>query len=247
MRSFVAATTIAQRLCSPSRDGQEILPQLVAKLIATSVPAEAIHAFRFPVGDQIHLAGEDGILAIDDALQDIQVPGGFSVWEMGTSMDPKSKADDDFAKAERKLANAFPNVAPAITPDKATFVFVSAKPWESGEWIRQKRAASTWKSIRVIDAVDLEAWIERCPAVMLWFADVCGLPAEGLSDAEQYVRGLGAGFGVATLSPELVIAGRDEDLERLTALALQSNAEIRVRAESIRGCGLPGISLSQAN
>jgi hypothetical protein len=205
----------------------------VAKLITASVPGEAIHAFRFPTGDQVYLSGEDGILAIDDAFQHVQVPGGISVWEMGTSMDPKSKADDDFAMAERKLANAFPNVVPAITPDKATFVFVTAKPWESGEWIRQKRAASTWKSIRVLDAVDLEAWIERCPAVMLWFADVCGLPAEGLCDAEQYVRRLGVGFGASALSPELVIAGRDEDCERLTTLVVESNAEIRIRAESI--------------
>lgn len=249
MRSFITATMIAQRLCSPSRDGQELLPQLVAKLITASVPKEAVHAFRFPHGDQVYLPGEDGILAVDDAFKHLYVRAGISVWEMGTSMDPKSKADDDFAKAELKLANAFPNVAPSVTPDKATFVFVTAKPWESGEWVRQKRATSTWGFIKVLDAVDLEKWIEQWPAVMLWFANECGLPAEGLYDTEQYLRKLGIGFGISALSPDLVIAGRDEDLRRLTTLVVESNAEIHLHAESIEEAAafLASASLKQAD
>jgi len=210
-----------------------LLPQLVAKLITASIPKEAIRAFRFPGGDQIYLPGEDGILAVDDAIEHLQVPAGISVWEVGTTLEPKTKANDDFAKAERKLANAFPDVVPPVTPDKATFVFVTAKPWESGGWIREKRANSTWKSIRVLDAVDLEKWMERCTHVMLWFADICGLPAEGLYDAEQYIHKLGVGFNVPALSPDLVIAGREQDVERLTSLVIGNNAEIHVHAESI--------------
>jgi len=249
MRSFVTATMIAQRLCSPSRDGQGLLPQLIAKLITASVPREAIHAFRFPGGDQVYLPGEDGILAVDETFQHLQVPSGISVWEMGTSMDPKSKADDDFAKAERKLANAFPNVVPSVTPDKATFIFVTAKPWESGEWVRQNRANSTWGSIRVLDAVDLEKWIEQYAEVMLWFADVCGLPAEGLNDAEQYIRQLGVRLGVPAISPELVLAGRNDEVERLRSLVVDSNAEIHVQAESIEEAAafLASASLKEAD
>ncbi|MBE3123970.1 MAG: hypothetical protein IMZ65_04130 [Planctomycetes bacterium] len=232
MRSFVSASMIDSRLCSASRDGQELLPQLVAKLITASIPKEAIREFRFPHGDQVYLHGADGILAIDDTVQNMYVPSGISLWETGTSTDPKSKADGDFSKAEGKLASAFPNVTPFVTPDKATFVFVTSKPWESSGWVREKRGASPWKSVRVLDAVLLEQWIEQCPAVMLWFADVCGLPAEGLYDADQYLRKLGVGFGVPAISPEIAIAGREEELRRLRDLVVGGDAEVHVRGES---------------
>ncbi|MGD0784331.1 MAG: hypothetical protein ABR969_00755 [Sedimentisphaerales bacterium] len=248
MRSFITASMIEQRLCS-SRDGQELLPQLVEKLITASVPKEAIREFRFPHGDQIYLHGADGILAVDDNIQNPYVPSGISVWEMGTSIDPKSKADKDFDNAKDKLAQAFPNVIPAVTPDKATFIFVTSKPWESGEWIKEKRRTSDWKSIKVIDAVDLEKWLEQYPAVMLWFADVCGLPAEGLYDAEQYLRKIGISFGISDISPELIMAGRDENMKCLDNLVTQSNAKIYVRGESIEEAAafLAASSLKEAD
>ena len=233
MRSFVTATMIEQRLCAPSRDGQELLPQLVAKLIVASIPKEAIREFRFPHGAQVYLPGEDGILAVDDAVQHPHVPSGISVWEMSTARDAKSKANADFANGEEKLAEAFPNVVPAVTPDKATFVFVTSRSWEASKWIKKKRSGSAWKFIKVIDAVALEKWLEQCPAVMLWFAEACGLPAEGLYSAEQYLCKLGSGFGVAAVSPDLFVAGRDEDLKCLHDLVLQSNAEVHVRGESV--------------
>ena len=233
MRSFITASIIANRLCSPSRDGQELLPQLVSKLITASIPKEAIREFRFPYGDQIYLHGVDGILAVDDNVQNLYVPSGISLWEMGTSMDPRSKADKDFDNAKDKLAQAFPNVIPAVTPDKASFVFVTSTSWEAGKWIGEKRQTSVWKSIKVIDAVALEKWFEECPGVMLWFADVCGLSTEGLYDAEQYLRKVGVDFGVSPISPELIVAGRDEDVKNLSDLVLQSNTEVCLRGESV--------------
>ncbi len=232
MRSFITATMISRRLCSPSRDGQELLPQLVAKLITASVPKEAVREFRFPHGDQIYLHGEDGILVIDDAIQRLYVPSGISVWEMSTDMDPKSKADEDFSKAKKKLSNAFPSASSPITPDKATFVFVTSKAWESGVWVKENGEGSAWKRIKVLDAVDLQNWLEQCPAVMLWFADVCGLPAQGLFDAEQYLTQIGVTFGTV-LSPELAIAGREKELGQLQNKILRSNEELHICGESV--------------
>lgn len=250
MRSFVTASTIAKRLCSPSRDGQEILPQLVAKLIKVSIPKEAIREFRFPHVDQIYLHGGDGILAIDETIQHLYVPSGISVWEMTTEAPPRSKANEDFLEAEAKLANAFPNVEPAVSPDKATVVFVTSAPFQDHEkWVKEKRKNSTWKFIKVIDAVTISDWLEQCPSVMLWFADVCGLPAEGLYDAEQYLRKVGVGFGVSVISPELIVAGRDEDMKHLRDLVLQSNAEVYLRGESVEEAAafLAASSLKEAN
>ena len=95
MRSFVTATMVAQRLCSPSRDGQELLPHLVEKLVTASLPRERIKRIRFPHGDEIYLHGGDGVLAIDEDVSHPFIPSGISLWEMGTSIDPQSKANDD--------------------------------------------------------------------------------------------------------------------------------------------------------
>ncbi len=233
MQAFITATMITTRLCSPNRDGQELLPELVAKLIRASIPGEAIRKFRFPHGDQIYLHGPDGVLAVDDTTLDLHVPSGISLWEMGTSMHPKKKADDDFREAPKKLASAFPNMTPIVTPDKATFVFVTSTAWDAGGWIKEKRSSSNWKCISVLDAVTLAEWLEQCPAIMLWFARVCGVPAEGLYDAEQYLSKLGTAFGISPIFPETFLAGRDEDLESLDKLLLQSNAEVHIRGESM--------------
>jgi len=249
MRSFVTASIIANRLCS-SRDGQELLPQLVAKLIKNSVPKESIHEFRFPHDDQVYMHGEDGILVVDDAVQHLYVPSGISVWEMGTETQPRTKANKDFLGAEAKLANAFPNIVPAVSPDKATVVFVTSAPFQDHEkWVKEKRQISTWKSIKVIDAVTLADWLEQCPAVMLWFADVCGIPAEGLYDAEQYLRTVGVSFGVSDICPEMIVAGRNEDMEQLRNLVLQSNAEVYLRGESVEEAAafLAASSLKEAD
>ena len=176
--------------------------------------------------------GPDGILVVDEGTQAANVPDGISLWEMKTSADPRSDANGDFSKAEEKLANAFADLDPPVTPDKATFLFVTSKPWESGDWVRDKRKGSKWKSIRVLDAVALEQWIERCPRVMLWFAEQCGIPAEGLYDAEQYLSRLGIGFGVSPLSPELVLAGRDETARKLGERVHESDVDFTIHGES---------------
>ena len=231
MKSFVDASMITQRLCS-TRDGQGLLPQLVEKLITDSIPATAIREKRFPHGDQVYLHGADGVLAVDPEVSHLYVPTGFSIWEMGTERPPRSKANQDFEDAEEKLANAFPNIIPAITPDQATFVFVASAPFQDHEkWIKDKRNKSDWKAIRVLDAVALAKWLEKCTAVMLWFAEVFGLPAEGLFDAEQYLKRLAVRFG-ASLSPEFVIAGREEELTKLRDSIVQSNKTLHVHGES---------------
>jgi len=48
-----------------------------------------------------------------------------------------------------------------------------------------------------------QSGFERCPRVMLWFAEQCGLPAKGLYDAEQISSKAGIAFGVSPLSPDL--------------------------------------------
>ena len=232
MRSFVNATMIQQYLSSSRRDGQELLPQLVDKLITANIPRKNIKQNRIPHGDQVGLTGPDGILVVEGEAENQFVPSGISLWEFGTSKDPKAKADRDFNNAEKKLADAFPEITPTVTPEKAAYVSVTSQSWNSIAWKKEKCQNSTWKDIRIYDATDLEKWLEQCPAVMLWFADVCGLPADGLFDAEQYIRKQGIQFDVS-LSPELIIAGRDEAKKAVANLLSQSNQPFCVYGESV--------------
>ena len=231
MRSFVTASALTQRLCS-SRDGQELLPHLIGRLISASIPGGSIRDFRFPHGDQISLHGPDGLLVTDIGVSHPRIPAGVSLWEMGTSTDPKTKANQDFKTAAKKLAQAFPGLTQAVTPDKAVFVFVTSTSWDSSGWIKGKHLNSKWRSIKVLDAVDLEKWLEQCPAVMLWFADVCGLPAEGLYDSEQYLQRLAVGYGLDGLTPELVRSGRDDCVLALDSAFLKSDKDFTICGES---------------
>jgi hypothetical protein len=202
------------------------------------VPRKIIKQNRIPHGDQVGQPGADGILIIEGESDHQFVPSGISLWEFGTS-DPKGKAESDFEGnskkpgAEKKLADAFSNIESDITPDKATFVFVTRKPWgKAKDWIKAKRKSSNWKDIRVYDAVDLEKWLEQCFAVMLWFAEVCGLPAEGFYDAEQYLRKLGIQFDVP-LAPDIILAGRNKENENVVKMLTQSNQPFGVCGESV--------------
>ena len=233
MRSFVTATMIAERLCSPRRNAQDLLPLLVDRLVTASVPKEQLLESRFPHGDQVYVHGGDGVLAIDGEFSHPYIPEGLSLWEMGTEVFPRSKANKDFAGAEEELASAFPNITPPVTSAQATYVCVTSAVFQDHEkWVREKKADSFWKAVRVVDAVTLAKWLEQAPAVLLWFAKECGLPAEGLYDAEQYIDELGIRFG-APISPDLAIAGRDEAVEQICELVVRDKGAVCVAGESV--------------
>lgn len=80
----------------PSR--QE-LSDLVASLIRAR--AKTIGTFRFPTGDFAQLPGYDGLLEAEEAPE--FVPGGVSVWELGTGEDPQAKATKDFKEGWRGI------------------------------------------------------------------------------------------------------------------------------------------------
>src|SRR5687767_11407977 len=87
-----SATDIAQ--WADTRQAQGHVPELLRRLIyATTRDASLLD---FPAGDAIQLEGVDGVveLTTDHAI----VPKGLSVWEVGTSPNPKGKADEDYEK-----------------------------------------------------------------------------------------------------------------------------------------------------
>jgi len=92
------------------------------------------------------------------------LPGGrFGRWVLTAIQKRKRIKNQDFEKR---------TTATDVSEQRiTTFVFVTPRDWQKkDEWIEEKKAHSHWKDIVVIDANDLEHWIEQAPAVDLWFA-----------------------------------------------------------------------------
>ncbi len=46
--------------------------------------------------------------------------------------------------------------------------------WANRLWVENKRTSGMWRDIRVLDADDLETWLELAPAVHAWISRLLG-------------------------------------------------------------------------
>ena len=97
---------------------------------------------------------------VDSAGADPFVPEGKSVWEISVRKDVVQKADEDYQKrTENPLG---------LDPAEMTFVFSTSRVFPDKEgWVALKLSEGVWSDVKVVDADDLEAWLERVPAVVI--------------------------------------------------------------------------------
>ena len=209
-----------------SRVGQDTFPELIRRLVL----AEAGYhpQLRFPSGDSVAMQGWDGETDVEVASPII--PPGHAGWELGTEKQPKEKADHDY---EQRVKNPLHFVA-----SETTFVFATLRRWaKKAEWQKARKAEGIWKDVRVIDAVDLVQWLERFPAVALWFAHQIGRLPQDVMTLEQAWRE----WSLSTtppLSVSLILADRDDNatqiwqwlLKQPSVFALQADAPIEAKA-----------------
>src|SRR5205823_3403579 len=113
------------------------------------------------------------------------VPAGMSVWEIGVSQNPKSKAEGDYSK--RTAAPGSIDIA------NTTFVFVTPRKWEGKkEWCDEKRAEGKWRDVIAWDGDDLEQWLETAPSTDAWLARLLGKLPVGVRDVSTYWSSLAA-------------------------------------------------------
>ncbi|MFA6377756.1 MAG: hypothetical protein WCW63_03930, partial [Acholeplasmataceae bacterium] len=86
---MIESNKLADLFKDNPRRGQEILPELIKKLIIASANTK-LSSLRFPSGDSIWTPGFDGYVT-DITIEDKYLPLGNSVWECGTSRDYKTK------------------------------------------------------------------------------------------------------------------------------------------------------------
>ena len=173
--------------------------------------------------DDSERPGWDGFVEAGEATP--WIPLGRSGWEFGVSKNAKGKADGDYAKSVR-----------SVSPDERaemTFVFVTPRRWPGKTvWEQERRAEKHWKNVRVLDASNLEEWLEQSISSQTWFANERGVPSQGLQSLDACWRNW-----AADCKPPLAEALFDEAIARAentigAKLAKTTPESVIVRADS---------------
>lgn len=208
------------------RDARTGLSELVSALVRAS--SARIEDFRFPTGDSAQIPGYDGRLEAAGAPP--FVPGGRSVWEFGTSKDYLAKANEDFRNRSQDPGG--------VDPADATFVLVTPRTWSRAtpsieEWQNKKKSKGPWKDVRLLDGVQLEAWLEGCPAVAAHFARSVSplMPANGARSTDEYWEEYAARFE-PPLTEAVLLCGRAGAAKRLLERLVGAPGHYRLWADS---------------
>lgn len=209
MPSLTLATARDLTRWAAYRTAQEELPALVRRLIhATTTTATRV---GIPAGDAVQIGGYDGVVVI--AEDHAFVPNGASVWEMGVTAQVATKANGDYEKRTREQPVS--DWGPVV-PAETTFVFVTPRRWPGKvEWAEARRREGVWRDVRVLDADDLEAWLEQAPATHVWFSGRVGARPPGADDLGEVWQDWAQSTN-PPLSPALMFAGREESRDAIT-------------------------------
>lgn len=158
---LITPTLLESLANEQKRKMQELLPELIRRLIIASCPGYSY--LRIPYGDNIYEPGFDGIVVTESATP--FVSRGQSVWEFGTSSRISQKINKDFRKRTTSPQG--------IDQKETTFYLVTPKTWHGSvsipEWESQHRGI--WKQARLYDAVILCDWINSEPQVCAWLLE----------------------------------------------------------------------------
>lgn len=198
---YATASQLALWPQTNAREAQDRLPELVRRLLFETPGAGQI---SIRTGDGVALAGKDGVATLERQTQ--LLPAGTIWFEFGTDKDSKRKATKDY---DGRKGEASQDV---------TFAFVTVRRWQGKDsWVAERRAENRFKDVLVLDADDLEAWLQVAPAAHVWISETLGLrPRDALTLETWWDR-----FSAATepaLPPKLFIAGRAKEAQRLRSL-----------------------------
>lgn len=212
-------------------DARIRLSEIVSKLVRAS--AAGISAYRFPAGDSAQNPGYDGRLtAIPAEGYRAFLPDGDSVWEWGAGADYYTKAEQDYSTRTKTPGEG-------VDPKQTAFVFATPRVWDRTNpsldgWVAQKRREGIWKDVRALDAVQLEHWLEICPAVAAAVArEIIGnLPLTGALGSDEFWREYASQFQPA-LREEVVLAGREEQAKLLIRAVMGPGQVHRWQGDSL--------------
>ncbi len=178
MVNYISAADLEDWAIKEPREAQEILPQLVIKLILAN--SDKVKDFNFPIDKAIQYAGYDGVLTSGENTG--YFPEGKSVWEFGTDVNILNKFNNDIEKR---------SVEPLGVDVKDTvFIFATIKIWNHQtsieETINKSKDKYKWKDIRIIDASKMSLWLSECPSVSVWMCEVMGKDSYGTISLDRF-------------------------------------------------------------
>ncbi len=155
-------------------DARTHLPVLLRKLVHST--GISLRKVDFPGYDNAERKGSDGI--VESGAATPWIPEGMSYWEFGTNKDPVSKANRDYSNRLESID--------ATERANSTYVVVTPRNWKKKTtWEEEKNEAGDWKAVRVLDANDLEQWLEQSIPAQIWLAEQIGQATEGFATLEQ--------------------------------------------------------------
>ena len=195
-------------------------PRLVRRLIRQT--NDQVVSLEMRAAEGAGFRGYDG--QVDASKATPFVPRDASVWELGVSASPASKATDDY---DKRTANSL-----GVDKSVTTFVFVTARRWPGKvTWAQTKRDEHKWADVQAFDADDIETAFESAPAAQFWFSELIGLPVDGIRTMENWW----AAFSTTTepgLTPELVLGGRADQAAELLHILEEDTRVTTISAAS---------------
>src|SRR5215468_575121 len=199
------------------------LPELIRRLIFATAPV--IEEIDFPSGDSTSTGGWDGRLKAPEGVMSPFFPDGWSGWEIGAEKTPGKKAEEDYTSRT--------NDPQGLTKDQSTFVFVTPRSFPNrSKWLEEKRKIGDWNEVRVIAADVLETWLDNAAAVALWLARQIGKVVDGgVRDLEDVWEEWSAATN-PKMTPELAIAGRTKEAQRVQQWIASKAGILEVQGDS---------------
>ena len=208
---FITSTDLKQ--WADTKECQQLLPELIKRLIDTSV--SNVDRISFPSGDATFLPGWDGIVSCDENI-DI-VPAGISLWECGADDGISRKINRDFKKRDDNPLG--------YDKKESTFVFVTPRIWKGAEKWRQTHGDG-WKKVVVYTAIELERWIDKNPTIGMWLASMLRkLPSVGCKLPELFWDKWAQGKSFK-LPIEIILHGRSEVQNKVIETCLKGGSII---------------------
>ncbi len=156
---LVDATQLSQ--WATTREAQARFPELVRRLL---VATPGVTNISVRAGEGVAAPGWDGRA---DSVGSAYLPPGPLFIELGVGARPKQKADDDYEKRRGNPLGA--------ASEDAIFIFVTPRRWPGGNaWADARRIEASFADVRVLDADDLEGWLQATPAVHYWISEHLG-------------------------------------------------------------------------
>lgn len=200
-----------------TRDAQDTFPELMRRLLAST---PGITNISIRSGDGISAPEWDGRA---DSAGTAYLPRGSLYFEFGVGRQPKAKADSDYEKRRRNTEG--------ITGKDSFYIFVTPRRWSNAAaWADARRTEKVFCDVRVLDADDLEGWLQATPAVHHWISEHLGRRPDNAETLERWWARF-QGRTDPKLPLALFIAGRNRECNLLREFIGGPPAAIAVKAD----------------